>query len=263
MEPVDKPKYSRRVHIAPVGFEIDRVVLPLIRMEADKVYLFAEKTENSDKLEHFISEIKKRLETHSKPIEVEQIGWDLNKIELYATLREYRKIIEKESENDIFINVSTGSKIHAIAGMITSMIFKDGTKTIMPYYVIPESYADRPANNEQYSNGCKEIQTLPNYRIDKPSDDIMDVLVKIAEIENTGITVTKKILIEVLDKSNIKLTTITDKYSRNDAGKYNALQRKYLKPLEEWKYIKIDDKSKRPRIEITEEGRNALMFLRD
>ncbi len=264
MEPMKQPSYARRVHIAPVGFEIDRVVEPLKRMEADKVYLFAEKTENAEKLQHFIDEIRKELNREgSKKIEIEQRGWELSEIELYATLREYRKIIDQEEGNDIFINVSTGSKIHAIAGMIASMIFKDGTKTIMPYYVIPESYADRPANNEQYTTGCKEIKTLPNYRIEKPSDDIMDVLMKISEIEKTGATVTKKILIETLEKDHIPLTTTADKNSKNDAGKYNALQRKYLKPLEEWKYIKIDDKSKRPRIEITEEGRNALMFLRN
>jgi predicted transcriptional regulator len=257
MEPIKQPAYALRVHIAPVGFEIDRVAEPLVRMKADKVYLFAEKTENHEKLEHFITEIKKRLENNN--IAVEQRGWDLKETELYATLREYRKIIDEEEGNDIFINVSTGSKIHAIAGMIASMIFKDGTKTIMPYYVIPESYADRPANNEQYTSGCKEIKTLPNYRIEKPADDIMDVLMKISEIGKTGIAVTKKILIEELEKSNIALTTD----SKNEAGKYNALQRKYLKPLTDWGYIRLDSKTKRSRIEVTEEGKNALMFLRD
>ena len=28
-----------RVHIAPLGFEIDRVVIPAVQMKADKVYL--------------------------------------------------------------------------------------------------------------------------------------------------------------------------------------------------------------------------------
>ena len=259
MESIKQPAYARRVHIAPVGFEIDRVVEPLIRMEADKVYLFAEGNENAEKLEHFITEIRKRLEKES--IKVEQKGWELKHIELYQTLREYRRIIDEEEGNDIFINVSTGSKIHAIAGMIASMIFKKDNLKIMPYYVVPEKYADSPSNNVQYTSGCKEIKTLPEYRIEKPADDIIDVLAKIAEIENTQKTVTKKILIEVLEKSNIQLTA--DRDSKNDAGKYNALQRKYLKPLKDWGYIRLDERSKRPRIEITQEGKNALMFLRD
>ena len=261
MEPVKQPSYSRRVHIAPVGFEIDRVVEPLIRMEADKVYLFAEKTENADQLQYFIGEIIKRLEKES--IAYDTKGWELPKIELYTTLRAYRQIIDEEKGNDIFINVSTGSKIHAIAGMIASMTFKQDDLKIMPYYVVPEKYAESPTTYVQYTSGCKEIKTLPNYRIEKPSDDIMDVLVKIAEIEKTGITVTKKVLIKELEDDGIILTTVNDKDSKNSAGKYNALQRKYLKPLTDWEYIKLDERSKRPRIEITEEGRNALMFLRD
>lgn len=259
METVKQPSYARRVHIAPVGFEIDRVVEPLIRMEADKVYLFAEKTENAEKLQHFIDEIIKRLEKES--IKYEQRGWELPKIELYTTLREYRRIIDEEKDNNIFINVSTGSKIHAIAGMISSMIFKQDELEIMPYYVIPEKYAESPSANEQYTTGCKEIKTLPNYHIEKPPNEIMEVLAIIAKIKEKVIT--KKILIEALEEDHIPLTATADKNSKNDAGKYNALRRKYLEPLEKWKYIKIDDKSKRPRIEITEEGRNALMFLRD
>ena len=30
-----------RVHIAPVGFEIDRIVIPAVKMKADLVYLIA------------------------------------------------------------------------------------------------------------------------------------------------------------------------------------------------------------------------------
>lgn len=257
MDPIKKPSYARRVHIAPVGFEIDRVVEPLIRMEADKVYLFAEKTENADQLQYFIGEIIKRLEKGS--IEYDKRGWELPKIELYTTLREYRRIIDEEKGNDIFINVSTGSKIHAIAGMIASMIFKQDDLKIMPYYVVPEKYAESPSTYVQYTSGCKEIKTLPNYRIEKPPDEIMDVLEIIASIQESEKTVTKKILIEELEKKNIALASGT----KNDAGTYNALQRKYLKPLTEWGYIELDAKSKRPRIEITAEGRNALMFLRD
>ena len=30
-----------RIHIAPVGFELDRIILPAVRMKADKVWLIA------------------------------------------------------------------------------------------------------------------------------------------------------------------------------------------------------------------------------
>jgi len=28
-----------RIHVAPVGFEVDRIVIPAVRMKADKVWL--------------------------------------------------------------------------------------------------------------------------------------------------------------------------------------------------------------------------------
>ena len=38
-----------RVHIAPVGYEIDRVVIPAIKMKADKVYLLRHDDYSEDK----------------------------------------------------------------------------------------------------------------------------------------------------------------------------------------------------------------------
>jgi hypothetical protein len=39
------------------------------------------------------------------------------------------------------VNVSTGSKIQAIASMMACMMFKD-MATIKPYYVVPEKYTN-------------------------------------------------------------------------------------------------------------------------
>ncbi len=268
MNTIKKPDYARRVHIVPVGFDIDRAYMPLINMEADKVYLFAETTDKAETIEYFIEEITKNLKKQSKPIEIERRGKELSEIELYTTLREYRKIIDEEKDNQIFINVSTGTKIHAIAGMIASMIFKDDNKKIMPYYVVPESYTNRPEEKDQYSVGCKEIKTMPNYRIEKPPEDIIKVLAIIEKLEREGEILTQKIIVKRLEKEKITLTTKENQHknTKNDvpnAAKYNALQRKYIIPLTAWGYIKVIDKQNRKRIEITKEGKNALMFLRD
>ena len=54
-----------RVHIAPVGFEIDRVVVPAAKMKADLVYLIADENIATDKSTKFQSEIIKSLEYNS------------------------------------------------------------------------------------------------------------------------------------------------------------------------------------------------------
>ncbi|MFY9796758.1 MAG: DUF6293 family protein [Candidatus Nitrosopolaris sp.] len=41
-----------RVHIAPVGFELDRIVLPAIRMKADIVWLSIREKNTTAKISH-------------------------------------------------------------------------------------------------------------------------------------------------------------------------------------------------------------------
>ena len=57
-----------RVHIAPLGFEIDRVVIPAIQMKADRVYLLRHDNYTEDMTGSYREKIIKKLE--KKDIEV-------------------------------------------------------------------------------------------------------------------------------------------------------------------------------------------------
>ena len=46
-----------RVHIAPVGYEIDRIVLPAKKMRADKVILLVHENPSEDKAIKFYQKI--------------------------------------------------------------------------------------------------------------------------------------------------------------------------------------------------------------
>jgi len=50
-----------RVHIAPVGFEVDRIVIPAKKMKADKVWLLIHDNASEDKAGPFLEKIKKQL----------------------------------------------------------------------------------------------------------------------------------------------------------------------------------------------------------
>ena len=50
-----------RVHIAPVGFEIDRIIVPAINMRADKVWLIGHSNLSEDKARPFLEKIRKTL----------------------------------------------------------------------------------------------------------------------------------------------------------------------------------------------------------
>ena len=50
--------YRRRIQIAPVGFEVDRVVIPAIEEKAEKVYLMVHKDRSKDKATKYAAAIQ-------------------------------------------------------------------------------------------------------------------------------------------------------------------------------------------------------------
>ena len=50
-----------RIQVAPVGFEIDRIVLPAINMKADRVLLIVHSGSDVDKGDKFVKAIQSKL----------------------------------------------------------------------------------------------------------------------------------------------------------------------------------------------------------
>lgn len=259
-----KIKYPRRIHISPVGFEIDRVVLPLIQMEADKVWLIAERDPDLDKGKPYFDKVIDDIRVKNEKCEVKIKKCDFDGRDLYDVLRAYREIIEEEKDNQIFVNVSTGTKIHSIAGMMACMIFKDLAFGLIPYYAKPDDYLPLPAEGTQMSTGCSEIYELPNYKIERPSEYLIQVLKVINEqCGPDGGNITKRELIDVLvNEDLLSLSGSDGRTIRNEkVARYLALQRKYIEPLISWGFIEITGPKKRGKIQLTKEGVNILKFL--
>ena len=47
-----------RIHIAPVGFEVDRIVLSAIEMKADKIWLLVHNNSKDDRAKKYEDELK-------------------------------------------------------------------------------------------------------------------------------------------------------------------------------------------------------------
>ena len=124
-----------RVHIAPLGFEIDRVVIPAIQMKADRVYLLRHDNYSEDMTGPYREKIIKKLE--KKNIETKIV--DVNRYRLFAIIKVVKEIIIKERENDIYLNIASGSKIHAVGCMMAAML-KDDRANIHPYYAQAKDY---------------------------------------------------------------------------------------------------------------------------
>jgi hypothetical protein len=259
-----KITYPRRIHISPIGFEIDRVVLPLIQMEADRVWLIIEREPSLDKGRPYFDKVKEDIHEKIEKCEIKIKYCDFDRRDLYDVLRAYRDIIEEEKDNQIFVNVSTGTKIHSIAGMMACMIFKDLAFGLIPYYAKPEEYLPLPREGKQMSTGCSEINELPNYKIERPPECLIKVLKVIDEqcgSEEKNIT-KRELIKELVDRDLLILSDSARKTPKNEkVARYLALQRKYIDPLTSWKFIKITEPKKRGKIQITQEGKNILKFL--
>jgi len=240
-----------RVHVAPIGFEVDRVVLPLIDLKADKVWLIVEpEIESSDASYHY-KKVRENLK--STKILIDEKRCEIH--DLFGLLNIYREIIVYEKGNQLFINVSTGTKIEAIAGTMASMIFRDEGVEITPYYVRPEKYEIKPEDGQQFTSGYKEVIPLPNYKIDRPNPR----LIKVLKIIREGQPIQKKDLIECC--VNDKLICIDPKSQHPESAKHSQLTKNLIDPLLRWNLIEISEKGKRGRIGITKDGENILKFL--
>jgi hypothetical protein len=242
---------SLRVHIVPLGFEIDRVLLPLKKLKADKVWLIINPEIESSDAKYYYHAIKKQLKT----LDIDCCEEKCDIYSLFELLNTYRIIIEKEHGNLIFINISTGTKIEAIAGMLASMIFREINGKIHPYYVQPQKYEIKPNEGDQLTTGLKNIISLPNYKIERPSGKLIKALTVLKQCGS----ISKKDLIQKYESNGLIL--IGTKIHHKDSAKHSQLNKNYIEPLKSWGFIEQLGKGKSGRIQISEDGENILRFL--
>ncbi len=88
------PLTNLRVHIAPVGFEIDRIVLPVKQMKADKIWLLVHDKPNEDKATPFVEKIQKQL----KKEKIKVVKEHHNRIDLFQIIKTVKKSLRTKKE---------------------------------------------------------------------------------------------------------------------------------------------------------------------
>lgn len=239
-----------RVHVAPVGFEIDRIAIPAKEMRADRVWLLMHGEPAKDRAQGYMEKIRTQL--RKEKIDVHVVYSD--RFDLFRILKSVREIVEKEKENDIFVNCSSGSKIQAIACMMACMMFQGKTK-IIPYYAEPESYAS--VKGAQLSSGLKTVVKLPAYEIHTPKPVLVRAL-KI--IKEHGGKITKKEMAKLAEEEG--LIVINAREENFEQARFASLDKNIIQPLlNEWKFVEIERIGRTRWIRITTEGNGAVEFL--
>ena len=241
--------YRKRIQIAPVGFEVDRVVLPAIREKAERVYLMVHKNRSEDKATKYAAAIQKKLKAAN--IETRIIYCDWQNIE--SITREARDLILRlsktkpgETGNEIAINLASGSKNHAIGLDRACMTFRK-RKHIHPFYPEAEKWTAWRYPKQQ-STGVKKIKQIPIHRIIVPEPELIEAL-RIIKRDAIDIPTRK-------GRKGVKKKDLS-KSLFGDSGKVSLtkLQRNITQKLvSTWRAIEIFKVGQSDWISLTDEG---------
>ncbi len=242
-----------RIHIAPVGFEIDRIVLPAIKLKADIVYLIAHKNVSEDKAHKYVTEAKRKLELKEIKVEIAYV----DRLKLFEIIHVVKEIIDKDRKAEYYINVASGSKIHAIALMMSCMIYNNKGSIMKPIYPQPEKYTEYKNIKEQQTYGLTEIIELRPYELITPTEDLLKTLTIIKKCKESRGIKKQNLAIEA-EKVGILNTEAKDK----ERAKLSSLDKKIIKPLlNTWHFIDETKIGRNRYITLSEEGERASEFL--
>lgn len=234
-------------------------IIPLVRVDppervtaqplqkADKAYLM-ERT--IDAASPYYRSLKYELE-RSYDMEVKTVY--VNNNDLLSYLEKFREIFNAEQGHDRFVNLSTGNKITAVAGMIACMLWNG-----IPYYVRlgpKKATKSHPGNMPPIEyHPIYGIDYLPVFETAKPSADSMKVL---SMINEAGGDISKKSLIERLQSSAYRMIPQYPPSATKSAphSRLHAI----LDPLEKhWRCITIQARGRWSKVSLTEMGKEAL-----
>lgn len=238
-----------RVHIAPIGFEIDRIVIPAKKMKADKIWLLQHNKPDKEVAKLYVEKISKELKKHKIQVSFAEA----DRKDVFKVLKAVKDIFENEHKNNLYVNLSSGSKIQAIACMMACMMFNEFHA--IPYYAEPENYLS--THGKPQSNGVRELIELPRYEIRKPKQELIQAL-KIIKDHNNKIT--KKEMAKLAEENN--LIVVKAREENLDQARFASLEANIIQPLsQEWKFVKIEKIGRNRWIKITREGLDAAEFL--
>ncbi|WP_132058421.1 HFX_2341 family transcriptional regulator domain-containing protein [Halorussus amylolyticus] len=236
------------VHVAPLGYEDERILGPVEKYDADVLYLL----EHDDRTDEPEYHDDLRAELADLDVTVRTVAVDL--MDIYDVLGVVTTLVADHPDDIVRVNVSSGSKLSAVGATLACMC-TDATA----YYVHPEGYpyADR---GERQSYGYADDEVLPSYPIESPTTDQVAVMQFLADTNTAAYTAKKKDIIEYADE--VGLSFLADNQPANDKAKFALLNANVVEPLLEDDYIEVEDVGRRKHITLTETGEDALRAFR-
>jgi len=233
-----------RIHICPVSYEIDRVVLPLLKLKADEAILVTKRTSpEKDKAKKYIERIQSMLKVHDIPFKMLQCDLD----DFHDCLLVVSSAIKKERDqgNLVFVNISTGGRVLSHAASIAGMMHEASL-----YYAVPES---DEREEREVTHGVSRILPMPSFRIEPPEEELLDCL---DVLKKAGGSLRKREFIEHLRERGLVSTRSTKSQAIYGVAK------RLCRPLIERGWVEEEGRTRAMVVRLSSEGERVLRGAR-
>ena len=241
--------FNQTVHVVPFGYEFERITKPIEAGKADVVVLINNDSDRNVRLD-FQKELHEKL-GDNPDIELDSRYCDI--FDMYDSMEMILKAISDYSEEDVYVNLATGTKVTAVSGMIACM-----ATNAEPFYVQSRvGTGNRPTKDELPRFGS--VVGLPDYPIEKPTDDQIRVMEYIYEGmgENRA---RKKEIIEFAKDEELDFASGSDQVT--EKALYPRLNSHIVDPLTEKGFLRTEEKGNTTRVYLTDEGEKAIRAFR-
>lgn len=271
---------AENICVAFLGFDSDRIYLPFEAYHCSKLYIIKRKSRDHQNAEYNYGLIKKRIKK-------ENILEQIVEMDIFLRINCLKNIFEAEKENRIYLNVSTGSKLDAIAGMLAVMLFNKIPKEVIAFYAHPTG-SGRMEKHKFFSEttGLSRIEEVPILDIQKPENGLLEALRILSE---TGAPLKKQKLVETLcarnhiegyqylDGCGIVKSDIVEELKHLDknkrkkharelrnstSGALHVTDNRILRLLKtRWKAIDEEDRPRNKKISLTDNGKMLVRIF--
>jgi len=268
--------FSPQVHIVFNCQEKGRITEPLLENSPHKIYYFTayiKKTKQKDKYLEYMEENIQTIQNRIPAIKI--VRKTVDYVDYIEIIQQISKIVKDErAENSnatIYINISSGSKITAIASIEAAKIWG-----LEHYYVYSDKY-------NQYDEGPVHtgkfyIERPVTFPTQRPRKDHIQTLKLIesmiqrkyenkilpkSELNGESKFIYFKNLIEKLEFEGIIGLESNNKDSKKRKSALYMKAKDFLDPLEkELHYITISKDKRNRKVRLTHEGENLIKIFR-
>jgi hypothetical protein len=251
--------FEEHVHIIPLGFEIDRAVIPFEKFPANRVYLLVTpedpnyEVENAEQ-KHCLNEVKKKLQM--KKIEV--IIRELDLFDIKQLMNNVSSLVleEKSKGNIVYVNMSAGGRLASVGATFAAM-----AHNAKVYYVGATRYSR--SDEERQHHGISicdkpEGMMLENFQIklpDEPGKIVLTSICRKGKPMNTDEILTLLISKKIEIFQDEKMIGSREERRRIQQKNRVNLNKIILDKLDKNGYITREKSGRFNKINLTESGK--------